>query len=333
MTTTTTARAAILSPIALAAQGGAPEWVQILPAGPELVAVDGRRWTLTDAAAVARASLANGLPLPIDWEHGQDLKADKGERADAAGWIEELQVREDGTTWARVVWTDEGAQSVASRAYRFLSPAFRFGKSTAREVKRIVGAGLVNRPAFPMTALASEQDTDTDDNEDIMDKDILDALGLAHSSTKADAIASIGKLKGDCETALAAAKHPPLERFIPRADYDAVEQRAVAAEQKLAERDAAETKAKAETLVDEAVKAGKIAPVSKDHYLALAAADYSAVESLLKVTPSIIKQSDLDKLKASDGTTTLDESERAICRQLNISEESYLKQKAADAAA
>lgn len=315
-----TARCAILSPLALAAQGDAPEWIMVMPAGPQLKAVDGRSWRISDPAAVIETSLAAGLDLPIDWEHAQDHKAPRGERADAAGWIDQLELRE-GAVWARVSWTDAGRRSVESRGYRYISPAFMHSKSG--EVARIIGAGLVNRPAFAtLPALAQQAPT----HEDHMDQDLLDALGLPAATTKADVITAIGKLRGDLQTATAAMQNPPLEKFVPRADYDQVMTRATAAEQKLAERDAADLEAKVNTLVEDAVKAGKIAPASKDHYVALARKEFASVENLLKVTAPVVTpgggpdpSGDPAKGKA------LTDEEKALCAALGISEEAYAK--------
>lgn len=320
-----TARASILTPIALAAAGDVPEWIMILPAGPRLAAVDGRSWSIADPDAVAAASLADGLDLPIDWEHAQDHLAPKGERADAAGWIDRIEVRE-GAQWAHVAWTDEGRRSVAGRAYRYISPTFLHDQ--AGRIARIIGAGLVNRPAFnSLPALA--QHTTSEDNM----KSILVGLGLTEAATEADALTALTKLKTDLVTATASAQTPSLEKFVPRADYNQVLQRATAAEQKLAERDQTDLDARITTLIDGAVAAGKIAPASKPHYVALAQKDFAQVEGLLATAPQIVKPSGLDdpsKKPAPGGA--LDEAEKAMCRRLGLDEAAYLKTKTAEAA-
>ncbi len=135
-------------PRALAADGQAPEWVQLMPAGPAIEGRDGRAWTMADPVAVARRS---GVPFAFDWEHGQDLLAPTGQPAPAAGWAAALAVR-GGQIWAQVEWTEKARAAIAAREYRFVSPAFRH--TAAGEVVDIVGAGLVNRPNVDMTALA-----------------------------------------------------------------------------------------------------------------------------------------------------------------------------------
>ena len=67
--------------------GGAPEWVMILPAGPDIEGRDGRKWRLDSAAAVAAASLDGAREVPIDWEHAGNIRAPRGEDAPAAGWF------------------------------------------------------------------------------------------------------------------------------------------------------------------------------------------------------------------------------------------------------
>lgn len=326
------ASASLLSP--LPSGTSAPAWIMVMPAGPALAATDGRKWTLTDPAAVASASMAAGLDLPIDWEHAQDARAPEGHRADAAGWITALEAR-DGAIWAQVTWTDEGAASVASRGYRYISPAFLHDKDGERCIRKIIGAGLVNRPAFPMPALAREDDPIQDDatpKETDMDKDILEALGLPADATKAQALTAIATARSELSTARTAADTPPVERFMPRADYDQVLARATAAEQALKDRDDTEAKARVEALVEDGVKAGKIAPSSRAHYLALASKDFASVEALLKTAPAIVGKPGLDPDLPKTGAGALTDDEKALCRQLNLTEEAFAATKAQQAA-
>ena len=61
--------------------GNAPEWVQLLPAGPEIEGRDGRKWRLDDPGHVALSSYDADRDLPIDYEHATEIKApDRGSR-------------------------------------------------------------------------------------------------------------------------------------------------------------------------------------------------------------------------------------------------------------
>ncbi|CAH1671701.1 MULTISPECIES: phage protease [unclassified Chelatococcus] len=70
--------------VALQAEGGPPKRIHILPRGPEIVGRDGRSWRMSHPRAVVDAFAANGMPLPIDYEHASEKNAD-GEARPAVG--------------------------------------------------------------------------------------------------------------------------------------------------------------------------------------------------------------------------------------------------------
>lgn len=127
----------------------APDWVMLLPCGPDLKARDGRHWTY-EAAEVVADFAANRGPLVIDYEHAQDLQATNGHEAPAAGWIIEMEER-DGAVWARVEWTKRAIAYIEERSYRYLSPSLR--QTRDGQIIGLNGAGLVNRPALLLPPL------------------------------------------------------------------------------------------------------------------------------------------------------------------------------------
>ncbi|WP_321334891.1 phage protease [Breoghania sp.] len=311
--------------------GQAPEWVELFPAGPDIAARDGRRFTLPDPAAVIAAFHENKGPLAIDYEHAQAHRAPKGEEAPAAGWIADMEIR-DGAVWGKVEWTERAADMVAAREYRFLSPEFLHDK--AGRVHAIVGAGLVNRPAFVMTALSRQEDTDhPTPKETKMDLTALcRTLGLDTGASLDQILAAVDRLKEDKTTALAAAEKPDLERFVPRADYDAQKTKAEEATTALAAFKADQTKADADAAIEAAVKAGKIAPASRDHYRALCARDggLDDFKKLVGTLPVIGDPSDLGEQQPGDKSAALTEGQRSICAAMGVSEEDYAKSLAAE---
>ena len=281
---------AFAAAIELDSEGKAPEWIQLFPRGPKLETVnyDWREWTLSDPQAVADASMEDGLDLPIDWEHAQAIKAAKGERFETAGWIKEIEVRA-GVLVGRVEWTAEGRASLESKHYKYFSPGFLSDRGNdGGEVRRVRHGGLVKTPAFKMPALAGAK-------EGSMLKKILEALGLAADATEAQAVAAVGKLKGDLATAQAAAAAPPPDKFVPMAQYDAMKQRATTAEGKLAEGAAAEGEAEVKRVLDEAQAAGKIVPAARKHYEDWARAEggLAKVKAFLADQPAIAQPSGL----------------------------------------
>jgi phage I-like protein len=136
------------------ADGGAPEWVHLLPAG-DIRGRDGRGpYRATDMAAIIAASLAGGK-LVLDENHATDLAAPKGQSAPARGWIVDLHHREDGL-WGKVDWTEEGRSIVSG--YRGISPAIVHQKDGT--VLAIARASLTNTPNFAgLVALHQQEKT------------------------------------------------------------------------------------------------------------------------------------------------------------------------------
>jgi len=316
--------------LALAADGsGAPEWVQLLPAGPEVVGRDGRAWRLSDPQALVRRTL-DAKPEPvlhIDYEHASETRAPEGEPAPAAGWITALEARSDGI-WAKVEWTERAGAMIEAREYRYLSPVFYFEPETG-EIVGLLSAGLTNRPNLPLAALNRETaaaSTTTTETQ-MTTKAIAKALGLQPE-------ASAESIEEAVKALASRAENPPLEKFVPRADYDALKERAEKAENALDAERKAKTEADITAAVDAAVEEGKIAPATKEYYLAQCRTEggLERFKEFVASAPKIAAASDsgLDGRKPGQGEGQLSEQEKAVCRNLGITEEAYLKQKGAD---
>lgn len=304
-----------------ATDGAAPARVQLIPSGPTVFGRDGRRFVFDDQAGmdVLRAFAERGIDLPIDWEHASQHRAPRGESAPAAGWITHLTV-ERGDLVGDVAWTPQAAAQIGRREYRYISPVFDFEPATGRIV-RLVSAGLTNLPNLHVQALNQENSTVS------LSAALAAALGLpAETATEAEAVAAIGALKTDLSTARNAEQVPSLERFVPRADYDAVLTRASNAEQQVAQIKADAIKAEAEADIDAALKTGRIAPASVEHYRALCA-DSEGLErfrALVKTLPVIGAETNLDQRKPGGTATALNAEERAVCRATGISEQDFI---------
>lgn len=118
-------------------------------------------WNLTKKGrflfdgAAARAVMADyrawGVDLSIDLEHQMldEHGADPTDR-DARGWMQ-LEVRPDGSLWAvNVRWTPDGAERLAQKRQRYISPAFESDPKTKR-VEKILNAAITSIPATNKT--------------------------------------------------------------------------------------------------------------------------------------------------------------------------------------
>lgn len=299
--------------IALARVGDAqqpPEWIQLFPAGPDIKARDGRKWTLRDPQVLLAAFKHNNADLALDVEHASELKAPKGDEAPAQAWIAELQVRADGTTWGRPDWNTEGARKVLAREYRYISPAFKF--DAAGNIVRLTSVALVTQPALDMPALAHVDPThDNQDPAMNLLQRMIAAYGLAATATDDDVIAAVTPT-----IALASATRDPT-RFVPATDLTAALTRATVAETALASIQTEAATAAADELVEAAISAGKIPPDSKDHWLGLARENPDLTGKALASMPALLKPTDRAKKPGAESGNEhgLDADQVALCRQ------------------
>lgn len=87
--------------------------------------------------------------LPIDYDHLSDDPQKPGD-GQAAGWIQDLEMKPDGTLWATPKWTKKCAAMIANGEYRFISPFFIVNYQDKNSGKKIgptlKAAAVTNRP-------------------------------------------------------------------------------------------------------------------------------------------------------------------------------------------
>lgn len=252
-----------------------PKRVELVPAGSVVSGRDGRTWKNKNPKQVALNSMARLPKLPIDENHATDLAAPKGGASPALGWMTNLCADESGAISADVEWTPRGAQAVSNKEYGFLSPVFL--ADSAGEIHCVLRAALTNSPNLGLPALNAEQkNNDMEDNS--MKKELCAALGLPETATDAEVLAAVGTAAAaqkekalNAESGGKSGLQVDLQVYAPRAELNAAKERAAAAENRLAELNAAALKREAEGEVDAAVKAGKITPGCKNFYVELCA--------------------------------------------------------------
>lgn len=134
------------------------------------------------ATAVIAAFEAHGVFLPIDKEHhtvGGEYSAPDGS-AVAVGWINSIHAVQGKGLFAQVEWTEEGAELIASKKYRYLSPVILVRRADNRAVE-LHSIALTNKPAFVGAVPIVNQEPSISD--DIWDR-ITYLLNLPLTSTK-----------------------------------------------------------------------------------------------------------------------------------------------------
>jgi phage I-like protein len=249
--------------------GTLPSSLELIPAGAVIQGRDGRTWKNSNPQKVAINSMSRLAKLVIDENHSTDLSAPKGGASPAMGWMTRLHTGEGGSIWADVEWTKRGREAVLNREYRFISPVFLHDDQG--EITLVLRAALTNSPNLQLPALNAEM-PEKIITEVSMNKALLAALGLSETATEAEALEAVKALNA-AKPGTAAAQTDTtkvdLAAYAPRADLNAMEARALAAEKQLAELNAVQLKKDAEAAVDDAIKNRKIAPASRAEYLAL----------------------------------------------------------------
>lgn len=179
--------------------GSTGTWMLLVPAG-RFTARDGRKFdsgTKRDMEAiVARTKAYHGsTDMVVDYDHQSvfGTKDGVGGTARAAGWIKELQVRDDGI-WGRVEWTARAQAEIESKEYRYLSPVIPHRKTDGR-VYFILNAALTNTPALEnLEAAAASAVLATIPDEGTDMEEILLALGLPKGSGEDKVLSAINGL-------------------------------------------------------------------------------------------------------------------------------------------
>lgn len=300
--------------------GNVPEWVEVIPAGVHVKGLDGRQWLNDQPQEVLNhfsALKAAGRDLVFDFEHATEIKAPNGEMAPASGWGVAMQQREDGSIWVQVDWNASGKQAIAAKEYRYLSPVLTYEKNTSRIVG-IQSVALTNKANLLVSAL-NQQESPTETPMDLAK--LLAALGLAATATIDDALAKINELKMAVETAegeLAVANNhaanPPLDKFVPRADYDTALNQVSTVTRKLADIEKAALNSEIETAINHALATGKITPATKDYHVANCqqAGGLERFKAFVATAPELGGASSMEGRKPDSTDSALNHEQKAI---------------------
>jgi len=221
-------------------------WYHVCPIGEFAVkTADGKRilQVLDQKAVKAMADrlIEEGGPLLVDYDH---FSYDVEKPSEAAGWIYELDAREDGL-WARIEWTDTGSAAVMNKRYRFVSPVWYPDECEAVENKtdalrplRLDSIALTNSPNLKGMRPLSNRGTVDEPlkhraEEGKQMKELITLLGLKEDATPKAIVESVTALKNRA------------------AEADALENRATDAEGKLQAAETKQLEADADAFCDE----------------------------------------------------------------------------------
>lgn len=243
--------------------------------------------------------------IVVDYQH-ESLK--ECGRAPAAGWVktETAAVTENGIE-AVIEWTDEARELIESKNYLYLSPVFEKEDGV---IARLFNLGLTNNPNIHAMAPLANQST----NQEIhMENELKDQSPAEDEEKTVEAeenAPTLVSLLGDVAALLG---------LTPEADDEAV----MARIKELAEETATKRESEIETLVNDAVCAGKLRPNLSSWALNLARTNPGSLETFLINSGPAAPLGGV-MTGGKNIKPRLSMSESSVCRLLGLDEEEYL---------
>ena len=215
------------------------------------------------------------------------------------------------------------------------------GGSMHEQLKRILAKLGLKQDSEPTTAEAEAALARIDPAPPIDLAALATALGLKAKATAEEILAAAKARGGELATALGLAETATADEvlaaakaartstaddptaFVPRAEFDRVATQ-------LNELQTSRTEEQATAAVDDAIKAGKLAPAQRDWGLATAKKDLAAFKSYAESAPAIVTPAAPTPAPAGDPDAALTSEELAVCRSMGISEDAFKASRAAD---
>lgn len=291
----------------------ATQWIQILPLG-EVHTVDGRflRVTETGLKKMLATWETHKTELVVDYEHNS-LNPFAAENP-AAGWVESLEIREDGV-YAQVRWTARAKGMIEAREYRYISPVVGLDADTDEAVA-LYSVAITNTPAIDgMQPLAASKTVvvtgaapaPTSDSSDIVNPNSGDTQMI-------EALAS--------ELGVEATTEAIKEHFVSlKSKVEEQEQELVTATTKLLELASEKAEMEAKAKIDAAIDEGRISESQREFALSLSRESDDLFNQFLSASPEGVHRPPQDvvvtpeALSAAAEAKILDTSNRTELHQ------------------
>ena len=302
--------------------------------------------TAAGAERIIAARQAAATKIVIDWEHATLWRAKKGEEAPAAGWIDprDLAWREGvGLVALRRDWTPRAEAQIESREYLYGSPVFQYDPVTG-DVLSLHSFALTNDPgldgiAVALSALLPDPPTQEDTQVEELIEQLRWLLNLPVGATVDDIKGHLQKLMDQLGTnptaaasfdltghvaALSArATQPDPALYVPvdvhkkvTADFAALSQQV--------------RTDKVSALVTAALADTRLLPAQEQWARDLGMQDIAQLEAFLATAQPIAALSRMQTagdFPGVGGNKALTDTELAVCSQMGISPEDFLKNK------
>ena len=267
--------------------------------------------------------------IVIDYGHAS---MEKCSVAPAAGWVKKgtAKIGKSGIE-AFIEWTDEATKLIAEKKYRFLSPVF---EATSGRITALINLGLTNNPnihAMPalvnqLTVKEPSMDTKvtekkvSGDSVETSRKRMITALDLDTDADCAIIAEAVEQLANHTSLASLLSDVMSLLGLTSEADDETVIEKI----KLLADKAAQSKTGEVEMMVNDAIRAGRLAPSLKPWAQKLLTKNPESFNTyLLNSAPAIPTGELITKEGPRNTKNLLSESEASICRSLGIDADDF----------
>ncbi len=265
------------------------EWIKIIPIGSYPFHHNGAHDVTREHVDQMVANFkSTEKELLIDWEH-QSLWGN----TKAAGWITDIEAREDGLYCKYPEFTKTAKAQIDDREYRYFSPVYKLESinKNGESIGAIVDSvAITNRPYFDneIDHIGNSESTGESDHNEIrntpknhsidmkLNKEALAKLGLDENATEEQVNDAI--LNSAEPTAEETTEEP--EEVITNSSEE-MPQWAKDLNKKFDAQEKANQAAQVDALINSAITDGKIAPADKPAWEAKANSDFAGAKKLL----------------------------------------------------
>jgi phage I-like protein len=329
--------------IAICALGtGADGDIQLLPAGtfnaPRGAMMGGGPWLLDDATAAAliQRITQRANDIPVDYEHQTLAASENGKPAPAAGWLNPRNFEwrpGDGLYVKAPDWTETAAAHIQKREYRYLSPVFSYSKKTGH-VLDILHVGLTNSPAIDGmedVLLAAAKSLSQQPEEPVMEK-LLKMLGLSAEASEDEAVAALTAIQTTADDLKKDLKAKDEAIAAAKANGDATAMEAITGLQtEVAALTKSINEGEMDTLIAAAKTDGKLIPAQEKWARGLGLDALKGYLDVAHPIAALTQQQSKIQQRDAEGKAILTDEQIAVCTQMGISQEDFIKSLAQEA--
>lgn len=310
------ADAGLFTELAIAQGSEPPTEFRIFKAGENRTKKGVFLFEAQDARSLMAKVEEHGADYSIDYGHSMFSFISAGDPAEqnkAAGWFR-AELRQ-GDLWAAdVTWTPLATQKLKDREYRYTSPTFN--RTEDGHITELCNVALTNIPATnglkPLVAAQNPPALSQPPGE-TMDPKLLALLGLAASATLAEALAAIDSLKAKLSAALGTestllsltgVKSGP-EALATAMAWKAAVETAEKLAARVHELEGASKKAEVKSLLDGAVKGGKVAPAQVPMLTQMGEQNVEQLKAFIAAAPAVLPKTGATEAAGGDSVVQL----------------------------